>query len=206
MRHIFAEGQEAALPLVLLHGSSGGERDLLPLAAEIAPEAPVLALRGAEAWEDGFAFFRRMADRSIDEDNLRTQAGALADFVAGFGLTRRPVAVGFSNGAIMAAALLLLRPGLLAGAVLFRPLAPFTAGAMPALDGVPVLLIDGARDTRRAPADGLRLARRLAEAGADVAHHALETGHAVSAEDRALARGWLGRFGGDQFRQQGVNR
>jgi len=108
-----------------------------------------------------------------------------------YGFDGRPIAIGFSNGAIMAAALLLTDPGLLAAAVLFRPLSPFTYDLPHRPDGTPVLIIDGDNDSRRSPGDGLRLAERLVRAGALVTHHALPVGHAITSEDRRIAREWL---------------
>jgi phospholipase/carboxylesterase len=197
--HILIEGSDtSANPLLLLHGSGGCEKDLLPVAEEIAASSPAIAIRGAEPWDDGFAFFRRFDDRSIDEGNLLTNAASLAGFIeascASYRISKLPIAVGFSNGAIMSAALLLTHPGLLAGAILFRPLSPFVEYAMRPLDGVPVLIIDGEKDNRRLPGDGHRLATRLMDANACVEHHVLQTGHNISTEDRSLAAHWLKQF------------
>ena len=197
--HILIEaGHSSTNPLLLLHGSGGCEKDLLSLAGEIAADSPAIAIRGSEPWDDGFAFFRRFEDRSIDEVNLATNAASLADFIesacTNYRFSKLPIAVGFSNGAIMSAALLLTRPGLLAGGILFRPLSPFAQYAMRPLNGVPVLIIDGERDKRRLPGDGYRLATRLTGANACVEHHVLRTGHNISTEDRSLAEHWLKRF------------
>jgi phospholipase/carboxylesterase len=101
-------------------------------------------------------------------ENLVTNALSLASFIeaacANYCFSRLPIAVGFSNGAIMSAALLLKRPGLFAGAILFRPLSPFAPYAMRPLNGVPVLMIDGKHDPRRLPGDGHRLATCLRDA------------------------------------------
>ena len=118
--HCFLPGTDPiAAPLVLLHGSGGNEGDLLPLASELAPEAAKLGIRGTIAMEGGYAFFHRLPDCRVDEVDIAARAPALAEFIEAFparhNLARRPVAVGFSNGAIMAAALLLAHPGLLAG-------------------------------------------------------------------------------------------
>lgn len=91
----------------------------------------------------------------------------------------------------MAAALLLTRPKLLAGAILFRPLSPFGHDLPTRLDGIPALIIDGAKDGRRSPGDGARLAERLVNAGAVVSHHVLAVGHSITAMDRQIALEWL---------------
>jgi phospholipase/carboxylesterase len=121
------------------------------------------------------------------------------DFIAAassrYSLSRVPIAIGFSNGAIMAAALLLTRPGLLAGAILLRPLSPFRGDLPTPLDGVPVLIIDGEKDSRRSPGDGARLADRLSSAGAMISHHVLPVGHSITAMDREIAREWMAGVG-----------
>jgi phospholipase/carboxylesterase len=194
--HHFIPGTDRArMPLVVLHGSAGDEHELVPLAADLVPGSPILAVRGSIPFDGGFAFFHRLPDRSIDEADIPSRAVILADFIEAattqYGLARAPIAIGFSNGAIMAAALLLTHPGLLAGAILFRPLSPFRHGLPSRLEGTPVLIIDGGKDSRRLPGDGARLAERLTAAGATVSHHVLPVGHSITSLDRQIAREWL---------------
>ena len=194
--HCFVPGADRAVaPLVLLHGSGGNEFDLMPLAEALAPQAAKLGIRGTVAIDAGYAFFQRFPDRRINQPDIAARAPVLADFIAAtcsrYGIGARPIAVGFSNGAIMAAALLLTRPDLLAAAVLLRPLSPFSDDPARTLDSTPVLIIDGDKDDRRAQGDGKRLAERLVHAGAQVAHHVLPTGHAITAQDRHIAGDWL---------------
>jgi predicted esterase len=137
-----------------------------------------------------FRHHRSAIKCSGDEGN---ELALLADFSASYSFTRTPIAIGFSNGAITAAALLLTRPGLLAGAILFRPLSPFRGDPPAHLDGAPVLIIDGEKDSRRSPGDGALLADRLTYAGAMVSHHVLPVGHSITAMDREIAREWLRR-------------
>jgi phospholipase/carboxylesterase len=194
--HLFIEGTDPIRPpLILLHGSVGNEDELVPLAVDVARGSAILAVRGTVPIDGGFAFFRRSEDRTIDEAVTAARAAPLADFVeaasARYSFTKAPIAIGFSNGAIMVAHLLLTRPGLLASAILFRPLSPFAHDLPARLDGVPVLVIDGENDSRRSPGDGARLADRLTRAGAAVTHHVLPVGHSITAMDREIARVWL---------------
>lgn len=194
--HRFLAGTDiTSTPLVLLHGSDGTESELVPLADEVAPGAAKLGIRGTVATDGGYAFFHRFPDRRVDEADIAARIPVLAEFIetscAAENLTERPIAIGFSNGAIMAAALLLTHPGLLAGAILFRPLSPFAHDLPYRLGRTPVLIVDGAKDSRRSSGDGLRLSERLDRAGALVTHHVLPIGHSITVEDRAIAREWL---------------
>lgn len=193
---VFEAGSDAArAPLVLLHGSYGTESDLLSMAGRLAPGASRLGVRGTVAMDNGYAFFLRHADRQVDEADLRYRVPALAALIRRFAgrgqFAKPPVLVGFSNGAIMAAGLLAMHPELLGGAILFRPLSPFTTDASYRQGNIPVLITDGAQDQRRSANDGRRLAERLSGAGAMLTHRVLPVGHAISDEDEDLAREWL---------------
>ena len=116
-------------PLLLLHGTGGDEDDLMPLGRALAPGTALLSPRG-KVLEAGMPrFFRRLAEGVFDEDDVRRRADELADFItearAAYSL-EAPIAVGFSNGANIAAALLLLRPEALAGAALLRAMTPLS--------------------------------------------------------------------------------
>ena len=150
--HRFEPGaRPGAPPILLLHGTGGDENDLLPLGRATAPGSPLLAPRG-KVLENGMPrFFRRLAEGVFDQEDVRRRAHELADFVAearqAYGLPA-PLAVGYSNGANIAAALLLLRPEALAGAALLRPMVPLGAPPPADLTGKPVLLLSGAIGSR----------------------------------------------------------
>ncbi|MEH3064294.1 MAG: alpha/beta hydrolase [Methylobacterium radiotolerans] len=192
--HRFEPGPDTARPLLLLHGTGGDETDLLPLGRTVAPEAALLAPRGAVSENGMPRFFRRLAEGVFDEADLRRRTGDLAAFVAAsrtrYGLGA-PVALGFSNGANIAASLLLLRPETLAGAVLIRPMVPFAEPPAADLAGQPVLILSGAMDPIVPAENARRLAQQLTAAGARVEHRILPTGHGLSQADIGLALNWL---------------
>jgi phospholipase/carboxylesterase len=180
-------------PLVLLHGSGGSEVSLADFARNVAPERAAFTLRGRVPWEDGYAFFRRNPDRTLDQEDLAARTVELCGFLshldaAGY---RRPVLVGYSNGAIMAAAAALQASNLSSGAILLRPLSPCADSSFPPLHGYPVLLLGGAIDERRSPSDTPHLAAQFRQSSALVAAHLLPTGHNETDLDRQLARAWL---------------
>ena len=148
--HRFEPGHRLdAAPLLLLHGTGGDENDLLPLGQAIAPGASLLSPRG-KVLEHGMPrFFRRLAEGVFDEDDLRRRANELADFVdqarQRYDLAA-PVALGYSNGANIAAAMLLLRPDPLAGAMLLRAMVPLRDVPKTDLTGKPVLIVSGQSD------------------------------------------------------------
>jgi phospholipase/carboxylesterase len=194
--HLFIPGASPdGVPVVMLHGSGGDEHDLVPLAAELAPGSPTLCIRGSVEIDGGFAFFHRRADRSIDEADIGARIPELGAFIeaagANHGFSKPPVVIGFSNGAIMAAALLLIHPSLFSAGILLRPLSPFLEDPPTHLRATPVLTIDGEKDSRRSPGDGARLAERLSRAGATVTHRVLPVGHAITEMDRRIARDWV---------------
>lgn len=195
--HRFEPGPDpAAPPLLLLHGTGGDEADLLPLGRAISPGSALLSPRGP-VLENGMPrFFRRLAEGVFDETDVRRRAGELAAFVAqarvAYGLAA-PVAVGFSNGANIAAATLLLHPEALAGAVLLRAMVPLAEAPPADLAGRPVLLLSGAFDPIVPAENAERLAAGLERAGARVTHTVNPAGHGLSQADLAAAGPWLAR-------------
>lgn len=187
-----------ALTFLLLHGTGGDERSMLHLGPELDEGAGMLAPRGKVTEAGMNRFFRRFAEGVFDLDDLHARAGELAGWVraaaAAHGFDpHRVVAVGYSNGANMAASLLLLEPGLLAGAILLRPMVPFEPQRRPRLHGVGVLIAAG-RGDEIVPADQPeRLATLLRLCGADVTLHWDNAGHAVDRREIAAARAWLAR-------------
>lgn len=181
-------------PLLLLHGTGGNEDDLLSLGKILDPGAAILSPRG-KVLENGMPrFFRRLAEGVFDEADVEFRANELADFVAearqAYGLDT-PIAVGFSNGANIAAAILMLRPDVLAGAALLRAMVPLSNPPKADLTGKPVLMISGQLDPIVPEDNAARLAAELTAAGALVNHRILPIGHGLSQQDLAFTQKWL---------------
>src|SRR3954470_1155266 len=194
-RHRFVPATSAGQPpILLLHGTGGDENDLLPLGETIAPDAALLSPRG-KVLEGGLPrFFRRLAEGIFDEEDVRRRANELAEFVLAareaYGLDA-PIAVGFSNGANIAAAMLQLRPEILAGAVLLRAMVPLKEEPHADLDGKPVLILSGSTDPILPAWSSARLATALKAAGASVDHRTLPAGHGLAQADVAITKTWL---------------
>ena len=130
--------------LLLLHGTGGDENDLIPLGRELDPAAALLSPRG-KVLENGYPrFFRRLAEGVFDLEDLKQRTDELADFVVAAAEhyhfdARKLVAVGYSNGANVAASILLRRPGVLPSAILLRAMVPFIPEELPNLSWSPGL-------------------------------------------------------------------
>jgi phospholipase/carboxylesterase len=195
--HRFVPGtRPGAAPILLLHGTGGNENDLLDLGRTLAPGAPLLSPRG-RILENGMPrFFRRLAEGVFDIPDLTFQAEELARFVGDARIRydlgdSPPVALGFSNGANMAAALLLLHPGTLNGGLLLRPMVPLVPDRLPDLAGVRVLISAGLHDPIAPPAESQALGDLLRRAGAEVALHWSNGGHGLVQDDVAAAERWM---------------
>jgi predicted esterase len=185
--------------LLLLHGTGGDEEDLIPVGEQLLPGAALLSPRG-RVLENGMPrFFRRLAEGVFDLDDLKLQTDGLAQFAVNashkYGLDdRKMIAVGYSNGANIAASLLLTHPHLLAGAILFRPMVPFRPQVVPNLKDVPVLLAAARRDQIVPPQHTSELAEILTSAGARVSTHWHPGGHELGLDDIAAAKEWLSEY------------
>lgn len=198
--HVYRPGDRGKPTLLLLHGTGGDENDLLPLGAHLMPGATLLSPRG-QVLEHGMPrFFRRFAEGVLDVDDLKARAAGLATWVEtqvrDHAAPERVVAVGFSNGANIAAGVMLGHPGVLAGAVLFRAMVPYEPDTPPPLSGAPVLICAGRDDSMIDAGQSERLAELLRRGGADVTLSWHNAGHGlVQADVDAAAQFLATRFG-----------
>ena len=193
--HEFVPG-DSSRTLLLLHGTGGNERDLIPLGRELDPNASLLSPRG-KILENGMPrFFRRLAEGVFDLEDLKTRTNELADFVAAavrhYKLTAdHVVGVGYSNGANVAASMLLLRPEIMRAAILFRAMVPLIPEKLPDLSSVRVWIGAGDQDPIMPASETEGLAKLLRRGGADVTIRFANAGHGLTNEDLDAARHWL---------------
>lgn len=196
-RFIPAPPGSTARILLLLHGTGGDESDMVPLGRDLDPTAALLSPRGNVLENGRPRFFRRLAEGIFDEEDVIRRAHELADFVVAAAARyefdpQRVTAVGYSNGANIAAAILLLRPEVLAGAVLFRAMVPLSRPSPEAkLANTRVLLSSGEQDPIVPKENATRLAAMLRDAGANVTMRFEPAGHALAFGDIEAAKDWI---------------
>lgn len=185
--HIYLPG-DASLPvLLLLHGTGGDERDLVELGQAVSPGSTILSVRG-KVLENGMPrFFRRLAEGVFDLEDLAFRTRELTEFIGEarqeYGLKQPIYALGFSNGANIAASVMLTYPDALDGAILLRAMVPFEPQSLPDLSGKNVLILSGLMDPI-VPADNARrLGWLFREAGAATEHRLRPASHGLVSSD-----------------------
>ena len=188
----------SSLTLLLLHGTGGNEDDLIQVGQMISPSASLLSLRG-KVLENGMPrFFKRLAEGVFDMEDLKFRTKELADFVKdasgvyGFDINKT-IAVGFSNGANMAASLLLSYPETISGAILFRAMVPFIPSNLPDLSNKKVLLSAGMFDPIVSESQTQSLFDTLDKSRANVSLKWQQSGHNLSESDVLYAKEWLSK-------------
>ncbi|MEC2077924.1 alpha/beta hydrolase [Metabacillus fastidiosus] len=196
MKHIFNKGQDLTKPtLLLLHGTGGNELDLLPLAGRIDDTASVLSVRG-NILENGMPrFFRRLAEGVFDEEDLIFRTKELNEFLneaaEKYNFDRDNImAIGYSNGANIAASLLFHYKDALRGAILHHPMVPRRGIELPDLSGKSVFIAAGTNDPMCPPEEADELQSLLEKAKADVKLHWEDKGHRLTAEEVEAAAQW----------------
>lgn len=200
MKHIFNKGRAPERPtLLLLHGTGGNEFDLQPLAERIDPEANVLSVRG-NVLENGMPrFFRRLAEGVFDEEDLIFRTKELNDFLdeaaERYEFNRNEIiAIGYSNGANIAASLLFHHQDALKGAILHHPMVPRKGVELPDLSGKSVFIAAGTNDPICPSQESIELQTLLENAGANVTLHWENHGHQLTMGEIQAAREWYMGF------------
>lgn len=198
--HRFVPGQSGKGTLLILHGTGGNEDDLLPVGRMLNSESALLSPRGKVLENGAPRFFRRIREGVFDEEDVILRANELADFVSAAVKENsldasQVVAVGYSNGANIASAMMLLRPEILRGAILLRGQIPLIPERLLDLTGKAAFLSSGKFDPIVDANGANELAQLLTKAGAAVTHVWQQSGHELSRNDIDAAREWLRDLG-----------
>ena len=191
-----SNAKEAVPTLLLLHGTGGNEDDLIPLGKELAPNASILSVRG-KVLENGMPrFFRRLEEGVFDMEDLKIRTDELAEFIVKSSSAymldpERVIAVGYSNGANIAASVLLRRPEVLAGAILFRAMVPFIPTVMPDLSKKSIILLEGLYDPIVTKGEAKSLLELFTKTQSSVTLKWQNSGHNLTQEDIIAAKKWL---------------
>jgi phospholipase/carboxylesterase len=190
------QGSKVFTTLLLLHGTGGNEDDLIPLANELDQRAAILSPRG-KVLENGMPrFFRRLAEGVFVIEDLIFRTNELADFVKDaskaydFDL-QRTITIGYSNGANIAASMLLLRPEILSAAILFRAMVPLVPDILPDLSNKHIFMSSGLHDPIVPKQEAEGLFGLFKNAGAKVSLSWQESGHELTIEEVQKAKEWL---------------
>jgi phospholipase/carboxylesterase len=182
--------------LLLLHGTGGNEDDLLEIGRSVAPTANLLSPRG-NVLENGMPrFFRRLSEGVFDEQDIVRRTDQLADFLVAaaqkYGFSPASIgALGYSNGANIAASMLLLQPAILSHAVLLRAMVPLVPKHPPDLAGKRIFLASGLSDPILPIANARQLGKMFRDAGADLTHRELQAGHQLTSGELDEVHDWL---------------
>jgi predicted esterase len=195
-KYVPASDSESGEAIFIFHGTGGDEESLLPVAGIIMPGAAVVSPRGKVFENSMPRFFRRFSEGVFDLEDLRYRTEEMAKFVEkakeAYGLDDKTIAAaGYSNGANIAASILLTYPGIFSKAALFHPMVPFVPERLPDLTGTDVLITAGTNDPIVDPEGTRELARLLRESGAHVELFWHDRGHSLTREELSAARTFL---------------
>lgn len=188
--HVFQPGNGERM-LLLLHGTGADEHDLLGLGRALDPNASLLSPRGMHLEAGMNRFFERYSDGTFNEASIDVAVEELAGFVAvaleHYDLIGKSViAVGFSNGANTAAALMLNKPEVLDGAVLFGSTMPYRNPRLVDLSGKQIWLANGDQDPYAPVAVSENWVAQLESFGAQVSWLRHPGGHHITSEHVSL--------------------
>ncbi|MBW8382701.1 MAG: alpha/beta hydrolase [Youngiibacter sp.] len=196
MIHYFKKAEEGKKTFLLLHGTGGDEMDLVPVANMIDEGNGILSIRGAVTENGMNRFFRRFSEGVFDEDDIRQRANEISVFIDEASTkysfqTEDLIALGYSNGANMIAAMILLKAGVFSQVILYHPMVPLSQVEGIHLEGTSVFIGAGTNDPIVTGENSKRLYEVLKENGADVTISWFDSGHSLTKEEVFASREWL---------------
>ena len=195
-RYTPAQDSTSGETLIVLHGTGGNENDLIGIGQSIAPGAAILSPRGNVTENGAHRFFKRLAEGVFDPKEVRSRAEELARFIRA-AITKysldstRIYALGYSNGANIASSVMFIDPGLLQGAILFRPMLVFEPEKHGDLSGSSVFISAGRMDPIVPMSSVERLVELFESSHAEVTLKWQQAGHNLVPSEVREAADWL---------------
>lgn len=181
--------------IVLLHGSGGNEKSLMPFARSIWPHATLIGIRGRVMQKGEQRWYKKITATRFDQKDVKQESQALRYFLTKLADkhkldTSRFTFIGYSNGANLLAVVLMQQPDLVQRAILLR--------SMPVLDQMPysdlgntnVLTLSGQKDQLYSPFAS-KLLSLLKSNGANVESHMVAADHMIGDLDKQFIVSWL---------------
>jgi predicted esterase len=195
-RFVPATDSASGETLIVLHGTGGNENDLIGIGQAIAPGAAILSPRGNVLENGAPRFFRRISEGVFDPKEVRSRAEELARFIRAAVVTyrldpSRLFALGYSNGANVAATMMLVEPDILQSAILFRPMLVYEPTEKADLSGSAVFISAGRMDPIVPTASVERLAQLFETVHAEVTLKWQLAGHNLVPSEVREAADWL---------------
>jgi predicted esterase len=195
-RFVPAEDSASGETLVVLHGTGGDETDLIGIGKAVAPGAAILSPRGNVLENGAPRFFRRLAEGVFEPKEVRSRAEELARFIRAAVITyrldpARVFALGYSNGANVASTVMFVEPGILQGAILFRPMLVYEPTVKNDLSGSAVFISAGRMDPIVPTASVEQLVELFESAHAEVTLKWQLVGHNLVPSEVSEAADWL---------------
>lgn len=193
--HIYKPGNPQHPTFLVLHGTGGNEKDLVPLVKYINPDAGILSVRGNVSENGMNRFFRRLSEGIFDKEDLEKRTHDLYDFLQSASQhyqfdEENVVALGYSNGANIAASMLYFYEDAFRGAILHHPMTPFEEREMKTLKELPVFIGAGKNDPICPPENTRLLISQLEQAGSTVTTDWGNAGHSLTQNELDAAKTW----------------
>lgn len=193
--HIYIENDKTQPVFLLLHGTGGTEEDLIPLARTINPQASILSVRGNVSENGMNRFFRRLAMGVFDEEDLESRTKELYQFVNEAAVEyefdrKNVVALGYSNGANIAASMLYFFNDAYRAALLLHPMVPFHNRDMVELNQLPIFIGAGTNDPICPPDETHGLTNKIEAKNGNVTTFWGNAGHSLTKDEVEHALSW----------------
>ncbi|MGL9767001.1 phospholipase/carboxylesterase [Enterococcus sp. DIV1288f] len=196
MKYLYRQGKATQKKLILLHGTGGDEHSLLEIAEFLAPESTLLFFRGNINEQGLNRFFKRNGLNQFDYESLAEESTNLYNEIKDISRSQDIpltdwIVVGFSNGANIAAHIMLDQQTELKKGLFFHPMSLNEYQEKSELPDTSVWLSFGEGDPIVSNTSFSQLVRAFDLRGAKVTTQVTNQGHQLTMDELTHAKQWL---------------